>query len=181
MTSPTDETSKIQRIALWLNLLIWAAAIFALIETGFFFFSDIPITLYLQGELWTKEFSSFAMQDQLVLFGLLSIEKVLWLGILYQFWRLCRFYRNNQVFTVQNAYCFMKTGWLLLGICLSEVALIPLVGGYLYYRQILPQMPDLQYALIFNVDYLVPGLFFWLIAKIMEQAALMQEEADLTI
>lgn len=150
-------------------------------EIIYFFFSDVLIMLPVNGQTWSQSISAFSLDDRLALLGLMSPGKILWLFILYQFWILCRLYRQNKIFTVQNARCFAKIGWILMVLCIFEMGIIHLVGGYLYYRDITPSMTDITDPFVFNFDFFVAGLFFWLIAKIMEHAAMMRAEADLTI
>ena len=69
----------------------------------------------------------------------------------------------------------------LIAVSAFEMLELPLMGGYLYSRGILSQMPDIDPLLSLEADFLAAGVFFWLIAKIMERAAKMQEENDLTV
>ncbi|MDI9244621.1 DUF2975 domain-containing protein [Marinobacter sp. CHS3-4] len=176
-----DQFSVVQKFAYWLNLLVWIAAVVNVAELVVLFASDIPIALHIGGELWSKSISTFEVQDRLVIAALLGIEHILWLAVLWQIWLLCGLYRQSKVFTVPNALCFLNVGWILLGLCLFEVALAPVVGAYLFTQDIIPQMPDWMDAVMFNSSYLVPGLFMLLVAKIMEHAARIQEESELTI
>ena len=175
------ERRTIQQFAFWMNLLTWAAALVNVFELSVLFRSDIPITLHIQGQLWSKAISSFLLQDRLAITAMLGIEHILWLAVLWQIWSLCGLYRSNTIFKVANARCFLNIGWILLVLCVFEVALVPTVGAYLFIRNIITQMPDWQDAVLFNTSYLIPGLFFLLVAKIMEHAARMQEESELTI
>ncbi|MBR9884836.1 MAG: DUF2975 domain-containing protein [Oceanospirillales bacterium] len=178
----SDNTSTaIKKTAFWLNLLILGTLALSLGEMMFTFASDIPVTLSINGEFWTRPISGFEAGDRVVLVTLISLGKLLWIGVLYQFWTLCSLYKRNQIFTVANARCFKHTGVILVMIAVVEVALVPAIGGYLMYRAIIPKMPDIKYALLFNLDTLVPGVFFWLIARIMESAAAMKDESELTI
>ena len=59
--------------------------------------------------------------------------------------------------------------------------MLPLTGFYLTTRDILEHMPDMDLALMIDVNFLTAGLLFWLIAKIMERASILQAEAELTV
>ncbi|AWL12722.1 hypothetical protein HMF8227_02269 [Saliniradius amylolyticus] len=176
-----DHYSSVRNLALWLSALVCAAAIANLVEPYSLFVSDIPITLYVGGELWSQSLSSFLSGDRLAIIAILSFEQMLWLAVLLQVWLLCRLYRQNKVFTVKNARHFFYIGCLLLGLFLYETLLATIVGAYLYSRDILPQLPDWQGHAMLKTGYLVPGLFLILVAKIMEHAARLQEESELTI
>ena len=172
--------SSIQTFTLWLRILIGAAAIMTVAEDTLSFFTDKPVALFINGELWTKKISSFQVQDRLAIFGILNAKTLLWLIALYQIWRLCRLYSHAEFFTTRNALCFSNVGRSLIGMAVVDTLIVPLVGAFLKYRGIIPKMPDMD-VFMPELDLLVAGLFFWLIAKIMERAAIMREEADLTI
>ena len=87
-----NDSAQIQRLTFWLSLLILAASIMTVGEDTMSFFTDKPIALFIDGELWTKRILSFAVKDRLVLFGILNAKTVMWLVALYQIWRLCRLY-----------------------------------------------------------------------------------------
>lgn len=177
----TDDSSSTHRIILWLRILVIVSASMSIIETVLAFFSDEPIALLINDELWSKDISDFGILDRLVLFDIFTVATVLWLIVLYQFWKLCRLYSANMIFTVHNARCFVTIGWAMVVMAIFETFALPLIGAYLKYRDIIPQMPDMDLAFMFELDLMAAGLFFWFVAKIMERAATMREEADLTV
>ncbi|WP_161629874.1 DUF2975 domain-containing protein [Desulfogranum japonicum] len=175
-----NDPSSVHALTVWLRFLTGAAAIMTVAEDTLSFFTDKPVALFIESELWTKSISSFQVEDRLIIFSILNAKTLLWLIALYQIWRLCRLYSQTEFFTVRNAFCFANVGRALIGMAVVDTLIVPLVGAFLKYRGIIPQMPDMN-AFMPELDLLVAGLFFWLIAKIMERAAIMREEADLTI
>ena len=176
-----NNLQSISKLTLYLRIVVLTAAVMTVAEDIFAFFSHEPVALYVQGELWTKEISSFSVVDRLVIFSVLGSATLLWVIVLYQFWHLCRLYQRNMIFMVANARCFINIGWALIGMGIINTLAVPVIGAFLTFRDIIPQMPDMDTIFIVELDLLVAGLFFLLIAKIMEQAAVMQEEANLTV
>lgn len=176
----SKNTLSVRQLTLWLRILTVAASIMTVAEDTLSFFTDKPVALFINGELWTKKISYFEIQDRLVVFGILNTKTLLWLIALYQIWRLCQLYNRAEFFTVRNAFCFANVGHALIGMAVVDTLIVPLVGVFLKYRNIIPQMPDMNIFMP-ELDLLAAGLFFWLIAKIMERAAIMREEIDLTI
>ncbi len=176
-----DTLSSFRKLTLWLRLLIIIAVLMTIVEIVLAFFSDEPIALFVQGEVWMQEISSFGLVDRIVIFSILGVAIFLWMTVLYQFWRLCSLYRQNMIFTVKNAHCFIRIGWAMIGMAITDTLEIPLLGAYLLESGYIPAMPDMDAAFMFELDFLVAGLFFWLVAKIMERAAILQEEAALTV
>lgn len=172
---------KLENFTKWLRVVIALTIMALIIEVLFIFLSDVPITLKIDGEYWTKNLASFSLYDHLFITVAINVLNILWLGILLVFWRLCSLYARNQVFTVENALCFSKIGWLLIGMFIWDVLKSPLIGAYLIMQGITNNMPDWDLVLLLNWDYLVPGLIFILMSKIMKYAAMMREESDLTI
>lgn len=173
--------AKLANSIKWLRIVIILTIVVLIGEVLFIAQSNIPLVLKIGGEYWSRDLHSFGSFEQAVLLVGINFLKVLWLGVLLAFWQLCRFYSNNKIFTVENARCFRKVGRILILMFLWDTLMVPLIGGFLFMRGIIDSMPDLDLALLYNVDYLVPGMIFLLIAKIMEVAATMREESDLTI
>lgn len=177
----SNALSKIRKFSYWLDISVKITAVIYLLESTILAVKDVPLSLFIDGELWTRNLHSFAIGDQIVLLIFLNLIKMLWLTVLIQFWRLSRLYRQNKVFTVENARCFLNTGWGLISMAAIDILTAPLIGGYLSLRGESPGLPDMMYSFLFHFDYLVPGILFLLVAKIMEQAALMKEDVELTI
>ncbi len=175
-----NDSAQIQRLTFWLSLLILVASIMTVGEDTMSFFTDKPIALFIDGELWTKRISSFAVKDRLVLFGILNVKTVMWLVALYQIWRLCRLYSQAIFFTVQNARCFANVGRALVGMAVLDTLIVPLCGVFMKSQGIIAKMPDIN-AFMPELDLLTAGVLFWLISKIMERASVMREEADFTV
>lgn len=175
------DLSAIKKFIVSLRILIIVAILMSAFETIFLFFSDKDIAFYLNETLWTKKISSFGIWDRFIVFDLLSLLTILWFAVLYQFWRLCDLYSQGKVFTTENTRCFRYIAWAIMGMALLETIEIAMIGAYLNFRGIVPHMPDLDGILMLELDLLTAGIFFWLVSKIMDHAALIREEAELTI
>ncbi|WP_035240227.1 DUF2975 domain-containing protein [Desulfobacter vibrioformis] len=175
-----NDSTYIRQLTFWLRFLILAASIMTVAEDTLSFFTDKPIALFIDDTLWTKPISSFAIQDRLVLFGILNVKTMMWLIALYQIWKLCQLYRHTIFFTVQNARCFANIGRALVGMAVLDTLIVPLCGVFMKSQGIIAKMPDINIFMP-EIDLLAAGIFFGLVSKIMERAAVMREEADFTI
>ncbi len=175
-----DSAQSIGKFIVWLRLLIAVSVTVTIIEAVYVFFSDYPISLYIDETLWTKELSSFSAWDRFVVMDLVLASAVFWFLALYEFWKLCDLYGQKKFFAFENARHLVRVGLFLMAIFVVDGITVPVVGAYLKFRDIIPQMPDMNVFML-DTDLIVAAVFFWLIAKVMERAALMKEEADLTV
>ena len=170
------------RLILALRCLCVMTALMEVAENIFtFLLKDFALSLHIDGALWSRQFSSFNPRDQFVIFLIEEAFSLAWLFVIYQFWALCALYKQGWIFTTQNASKFKYMALGLMAMSLAETLALPLTGLYFTSRGILGQMPDLDLAVIIDVNFLTAGILFWLIAKIMERASILQEEADLTV
>ncbi len=178
----TPLSPPLNRYIMAMRIVLIAASL-ALVadEIITFFFSSQPVALLIQGEVWTKPLTSFQAFDKAVLFFIVNTGNFCWLFALYQLWALCALYSDNHIFEAQNARHFINIGYALMVMSILQMFVVPTAGAYLLYRNISPQMPDINILGLLELDLLVAGLLFLLIAKIMEFAATIQEESKLTI
>lgn len=181
MSDQTSAVPPVKNLTLLLRALVLVAAAVSMVETVYIFFSDFPLALPIDGEVWTKPVSELTVHDRFVLFAFIEIATLFWFSVLYQFWRLCGLYAQGLFFTALNARCFKYIAWAIIGMSLVDSVEVYAIGAYLTAQGIIPMMPDVEFFLLLETDFLVAGLFFLLIAKIMERAAVMQGESELTI
>lgn len=175
-----DSAPSIGKFIVWLRLLIVLSITVTIIEAVYVFFSDYPIMLYIDEVLWTKELSSFGVWDRLVVMDIVMASTLFWFLALYEFWKLCDLYGQNKFFAFENARRLVSVALFLMAMSAADALTVPVVGTYLSFREFVPQMPDMSLFML-DTDLIVAAVFFWLIAKVMERAALMKEEADLTV
>lgn len=173
--------SMILSLSLVLKSLIVLTACVSVVQVVWLFFSDFPAAFLIDGEIWSRPLHEFSSVHRVVILSIFSMGTVCWLGVLWQFWDLCFLYSQKVFFSVLNARCFFNIGRFLMGMYVCEVISLPFTGWYLNYVGITPQMVDLDIFDILEFDLLVAGLFFAIVAKIMEHAAVMQDEVDLTV
>ena len=70
---------------------------------------------------------------------------------------------------------------ILVLMALSRTLIQPIISYYFYWRGISPGLADLKLVLNIDLDLLMIGLIFFVIAKIMERASEINEENQLTI
>lgn len=170
------------RLILALRCFCIITALMEVAENIFtFLLKDFSLMLHIDGELWFREFSSFNVRDKLIVFLIEEAFSFAWLFVIYQFWALCALYNQGRIFTTRNAFKFKHMAFGLIAMSLAQTLMLPLTGLYLTSQGILGKMPDLDWAVMIDVNFLTAGILFWLIAKIMERASLLQEEAELTV
>jgi hypothetical protein len=167
----------------FLFVLIGVTAVLSLASTVYIFQSDFPISLQVNGEVWTRQVSEFAMSDRLVVFTLIELASLPWFWALFNMWRLAGLYKGSQYFTQGNSKCFVNIGVALIIMAALQTSLAPVASWYLYSRDVIDGLADWDISLIFlsETDLLTAGLFFLLVGTIMEKASKLQEEADMTI
>lgn len=171
----------IERSILALRTLCILVVIAQATETIIEFNGDTPLVLIMDNQIWSKPLSEFSMLDKIAILGISELFTMAWLFVIYQFWALCDLYSKGEVFTRANArkFHFMSVGLILMS--LGKTISDPLLGYFLASRGILEAQPDFDPATMIDINFLTAGVVFCLIAKIMERASLLQQDADLTV
>jgi len=145
------------------------------------FFGDGAVILPLNNGVWTKAFSEFSLLDRLIVFSIEEATTIFWLFVLYQFWSLCSLYSQGLIFTSDNAQKFKSMAYGLIAMSVAETLMTPVEIMFLGYKNILTEMPQYDFTDAIDTNFLTAGILFYLIAKIMGRASLLQEDADLTV
>jgi hypothetical protein len=158
-----------------LTLLIAAAALFS-IAAPVYLAADGQAFIFVSGEkTWRFMFSDLPWLDRIVFLPLISSTKIVWLYGLYQIYRLARQYRRGQIFDDANARRFVLLGVALAVIGVLDMAVYPIANVFLYWRGISPWLADMPFLLVFSPDYLMAGLFFIILGKIMRRGSDLEE------
>ena len=168
------------RLIRWSNLLLALAIICALLAAAvpiYILFSDAPIVLLKEGgkTTWNTTFNALPTIDRLVVFVLTFSSSVAWLYGLLQIARLAVFYRQGAIFELRNARCFMYLGGAFVVIAILETVTGPLINAFLYWRGISPWLGEMPLLFLIEFDYLMAGVFFFVIGKIMRNGNELEE------
>ncbi|MCG9596183.1 DUF2975 domain-containing protein [Vibrio sp. Isolate25] len=163
-----------------LLVLFWFSLIFTAVLNTVFWFS---------ATLWNVEWfeASFPVEVELPLsftrslIGFLPsmLTTFLTMALLWQLIVLFRLYERGQVFERQNTLCYKKISYLLMATPFVQFIMGILLSFALSYN-------DGNWSMSFNVNdaditMFVIGLIVRVIAVVMERAAELQKESELTI
>jgi hypothetical protein len=177
----------IHKLVVWLRILTICAVLASFIEIGVAATGSGAIELTVNDAPWVRSLASLSLRDRLIILAILSLNTIPWFCVLFQFWRLGGLYRVGKYFTPRNATYFRYMGVGLIVMSITDVVCYVGITVYLVWQDILSYapfsaaMPMQDVLYMFDVDMLVAGLFLWTLARIMEIAAEMKEDADLTI
>lgn len=160
------------RLIRWSNLLLALAIICALLAVAvpvYIIFSDAPIVLLKENgkTAWNTTFNALPAVDRVVVFALTFSSSVAWLYGLLQIARLAVFYRQGAIFEFRNARCFIHLGGAFVIIAILETVTGPLINVFLYWRGISPWLGSMPVLFAIKFDYLMAGVFFFVLGKIM--------------
>jgi hypothetical protein len=170
----------------WCNILA-AMAIFTALVTSIAIFAplfvDAPIGLVKNGgaQSWVTVFSGLPLVDRLTILFIHSFEPAVWLYAVLQIFRLARNYRGGQIFGEANARCFIRIGAALGLMGILHFVTYPAINYFLFWRGISPWLGDMPGLFLFRIDYLMAGVLFFVLGKIMRRASELEETDRLMI
>jgi hypothetical protein len=92
-----------------------------------------------------------------------------------QIGRLAFFYRQGAIFELRNAQCFMRLGGAFVALAILATVNVPLINIFLYWRGISPWLGEMPLLFMIEFDYLMAGVFFFVIGKIMRHGNELEE------
>jgi hypothetical protein len=86
-----------------------------------------------------------------------------------------RRYRKGQIFEEENARRLVRLGLALAAIGVLNTLSLPIFNMLLYWRGVSPWLADMPFILVFEPDYVMAGLFFVILGKIMRRGSELEE------
>ncbi len=178
--------SKDIHLTRWCNLLAVMAVFTALVTAAAVFYplifnGTIALSKDHAAQFWKTTMAEMPVFERLVVLGLLSLASAAWLYGLLQIFRLARNYRTGQIFGEANARYFVRIGVALGLIGILQSLTYPALNHFLYWRGISPWLGDMPLLFLIRPDYLMAGLFFFVLGKIMRRASELEETDRLMI
>lgn len=132
-------------------------------------------------QIWTTTFHALPVFERVVVLSLNAVANVVWVYGIWQIARLAIYYRQGKIFEQENAHCFLRLGVALglIGIILS--ADYPITNLFLHWRGISPWLGDMDAMFIIHPDYIMAGIFFFIIGRIMRRAGELEESDRLIV
>lgn len=168
----------------WSAILFWFAVMTVLLclcEPLALLFSDAPIALAKGTEVWSSSLNALPATDVAFILMVLLAPQCAWLVAVIQVAYLAGNYRRGIVFDRRNAGRFLRIGIALAVMGVLHMLVMPFIGYWVFHRGLCPWLPDMPFLAIAEPDLMMSGIFFFVLGKIMQRGAELQESEDLTV
>ncbi|MCA8883871.1 MAG: DUF2975 domain-containing protein [Rhodobacteraceae bacterium] len=166
--------------------LLWGLALLTLAlnvaQLSLLWFEPVlPITLTSGDEVWSTDFHDQPRHVQIALIALVTGSELPWIFAVVQIALLGRDYMRGTVFTENNTRRFQKIGLALIALGVFGSLLHPAIAALLFAFGGAPWMADMAPLFTLEIDYLMAGLLFFVIGKIMQRGLELQTSDQFTI
>jgi hypothetical protein len=178
--------SKDIHLTRWSNLLTVMAVFTAVLTVMTAFYPLIfngPLGLVKDNgaKVWTTTVQELPVFERLTVVFTSALYNFAWLYALVQIVRLARHFRAGHIFAEANARCFVRIGAALGLMGILQTLTYPLLNYFLYWRGISPWLGDMSLLDTIHPDYVMAGVFFFVLGKIMRRASELEESDRLMI
>ena len=178
--------SKDIHLTRWSNLLTVMAVLTALLTVVAAFYPLIfngPVGLFKDGgaKIWTTTVQELPLFERLTVVFIEALSNFAWLYALLQIVRLARSYRAGHIFGEANARCFVRIGVALGLMGILQTLTYPVLNYFLFWRGVSPWLGDMPALFTIHPDYVMAGVFFFVLGKIMRRASELEESDRLMI
>ena len=136
------------------------------------------------GILILEDFWTLPWLERCVVSVLFLTPRLIFIWVSYQVVRLCLEFRTGEVFTLKSVTLFQNAAHGVLWLAVTKTLQYPLISGFLEWRGYENAVTEPVFTHLFEIielDILMMGVFFFLIARIMKQGLELKVEQDLTI
>lgn len=136
------------------------------------------------GILILDDFWALPMLERGVVSVLFLAPRLIFIWVAYQVVRLCLEYRTGEVFTLKSVTLFQNAAHGVIWLAVTKTLQYPLISGFLCWRGYHSDATAPLFTHLFEIvelDILMMGVFFFLIARIMKQGLEIKAEQELTI
>ena len=122
--------------------------------------------------------------EQRVVGILFLAPRLIFIWVAAQVVRLCLEFRGGEVFTLKAVTIFQSAAHGVIWLAVTKTLQYPLTSGFLCWRGFIPEETTPDYTQLFEIieiDILMMGVFFFLIARILKLGLEMKAEQELTI
>ena len=141
----------------------------------------LTVDLRHGGEPWSIGWTDLSLRIRLALGAVLVLPQLAWLAAVWQVLRLGQSFRKGQVFTEVNIVRFQAIGLALVLQGVLTMAVLPAVAAILWVAGVTPWFADMGGVFSVDFDYLLAGLLFYVIGRIMRRALELDAADRLTI
>ena len=174
------EDPVIRRLVFVLRALCISAVLILIVQNVEIYSSSLKLNLTIQGTEWNALLSDFNKMERFAIVLILNFSNLIWMYVIYQFWALCSLYAKRNIFSADNVKKFQNMSYGLIGMSVAQNLALPFLGLFLMHGGYIQNYPDMDLTAI-DLNFMTAGVLFLLIAKIMQRAIQLQDEADLTI
>lgn len=174
-------TLNLNTSVICLRLLAYIAIVAAVVHLSSNFRNGSPLPLVIDGEMRIFRLRDLGGLDFVVphVFRWMSVAP--WMAAMWHIERFARLAARGDLLSPATARRFRKLSSAVLGFAVLEVFERPTIAVYLSARDLLPALPDLGIFDVRTTSVLLLAALFAVIARIVEQAVLLKDDADLTI
>lgn len=178
-----SQDKKIMRWSTFLFVMVIFALVINVAALIYPTIYDVPISISKNSgkDIWNTTASALPILDFTVVIALNSFASVAWLYGLLQIGRLAKHYRGGRIFEEHNAVCFIRLGIALVFVGIGNSLNYPIANLFLYWRGVTPWLGDMPPLFLVQPDYLMAGVFFFVLGKIMRRANELEETNRLII
>jgi hypothetical protein len=164
-----------------LYILVAFGALYYLFSGARFLYGDGRIVLIHGKQLWRISLGELSIADRLAMFGIVSPPDVV---LLYSYWQLFKLagnFRRGAVFHNNNASLLVRTGCGLITMGFLNALSFAIGRCYLYWRGISPWFGDSTITFGVKYNYVMVGLFLFVLGQVMRRASELEENQRLIV
>lgn len=162
-------------------LLAFVTAALSILSPLSLLSSNVPLVLTKGQEVWNIPVSKLPAKEGLVFALIVMLPNLAWFWGVLQIIRLAVRYRQGMIFDVRNAVCFTRLGVALVLMGILSSLTLPAANYLLYCRGISPWLADMLWQEVLYLDPITAGVLFYVLGKIMQRGAVLQENDKLTV
>ena len=172
------------KLSRWSTVLLVLAALTALqsvVAPLSLLLGNDRIVLTRGEDVWRIMMSQLPAADAWILGAVVMIPQILWLYCVFQVGRLAHSYRRGVLFGPRVTGAFLRFGMALIIMGVLGSAQYPVINYLFFWRGVTPWLADMHLLRIIDIDLIMAGAFFFVLGKIMQQGADLQDSDRLTV
>ncbi|MCA1907427.1 MAG: hypothetical protein LDL39_03610 [Magnetospirillum sp.] len=140
-----------------------------------------PITLSHGSEIWSTTLQALSAVDGAMLVTAVMAPQLAWIYAMAQVALLALDYRRGLLFHSSLTKRFIRLGVAMFVASVLGSTAAPVLGQIFFARGVLPWVPDIPLFAAVDTSLAMAGVLFFVLGKVMQRGAELQDSDSLTI
>lgn len=142
---------------------------------------EIPLVLVRGEETWRATMPQLPTADAWIFGAVMMAPQMVWIYCVAQVGRLAQSFRRGVLFGPRVTAAFLRFGCALLLMGVMQTVQYPAVNSLFFWRGVTPWLADMPLLTLLSPDLIMAGAFFFVLGKIMQRGAELQDFDELTV